>query len=347
MTLRIFSHNLPVPPQLNGSLLEPPLSASFLRMNNSIAKFILLNRLTSVSAQKLWGYVPKSLQRLELWLKRGNPPTPENSVGDSEPDLVWEMIQAIDQEQFILHYQPQIDLDTGNLLGVETLIRWPHPRLGPISPADFIPIAERTGLIVPIGYWVLKQSCLQYRRWRALGIPPFKLSVNLSLRQLQEEDLLAQIKMILHSTQMNPTELALEVTESLMFKEPEKAIARLNSLKKLGIQIAIDDFGVGYSSLSYLKDLPIHTLKIDKSFINDLFTGGKDQVILQSIIELGHRLTLKIIAEGIESQEQLHLLKQMKCDYGQGYFFSRPLGLPEITIYFQQNATFIPAFIDH
>lgn len=261
-----------------------------------------------------------------------------NITGHHIHDLAWDMAQCLEQDKFHLNYQPQIEIKTGNLLGVETLIRWNHPRLGPISPADFIPIAEKTGLIVPMGYWVLKQSCLQYKKWRTFGIPPFKLSVNLSLRQLQEENLVPQIKKILEQTQMNSQELALEVTESLMLQQPGEAIKRLNQLHELGLQIAIDDFGVGYSSLSYLKDLPLHTLKIDKSFLDDLLTREKNQVILQSIIELGHRLALNIVAEGVESQEQLDMLNNMDCDYGQGYLFSRPLGLREATAFFQKSS---------
>lgn len=289
--------------------------------------------------QRTLGPLFKRLRVLQFRWGKGKGEVPERKYDrekNASETLVWDLFHALEKEEFTLHYQPQIHLDTGNLLGVETLIRWRHPRLGPISPAEFIPIAEKTGLIVPIGYWVLKQSCLQYQRWRSLGIPPFKLAVNLSLRQLQEEDLLNKIQWILEDTQMNPKELALEVTESLVFQDPDQAIARLIGLQKMGIQIAIDDFGVGYSSLSYLKNLPIHTLKIDKSFLDDLITTEKNQVILQSIIELGHRLNLKIIAEGVESQEQLNILKEMKCDYGQGYLFSRPLGLLEITHYFQE-----------
>ncbi len=265
------------------------------------------------------------------------PPTTPFSLTASLPEWIQELCQALENQALSLSYQPQIHLGTGELLGVETLLRWQHPQLGMISPADFIPIAEKTGLIVPIGYWVLRQSCRQYQQWQREGIPPFKLSVNLSLRQLQEPDLVAQIKAILQETDMNPQYLALEITESLMFYEPEKAIARLNQLKHLGIQIEIDDFGVGYSSLSYLKDLPVQTLKIDKSFLDNLLGTKKNQVILHSIIELGHRLALNIIAEGIENQEQLTLLRQMNCDYGQGYFFSRPLDFPAITHYFHQQ----------
>ena len=285
-------------------------------------------------------------QSLRHWLKSFNPSfrpfvrqqaeTPF-ALTASLPDWIKELCQALENQDFSLSYQPQIHLATGELFGVETLLRWQHPQLGFISPAHFIPIAEKTGLIVPMGYWVLRQSCRQYQQWQREGIAPFKLSVNLSLRQLQEPDLVQRIQEILRETGMNPQHLALEITESLMFQEPDKAIARLHQLKRLGIQIAIDDFGVGYSSLSYLKDLPIQTLKIDKSFLDDLLTIQKNQVILQSIIELGHRLTLNIIAEGIENQEQLTVLRQMNCDYGQGYFFSRPLEFSDITQYFHHQ----------
>lgn len=287
-------------------------------------------------------------QSLRHWLQSFNPSfrpfvrqqaeTPF-SLTASLPEWIQELCQALENQDFSLSYQPQIHLATGELLGVETLLRWQHPKLGMISPADFIPIAEKTGLIVPIGYWVLRQSCQQYQQWQREGIAPFKLSVNLSLRQLQEPDLVSQVKAILQETGMNPQSLALEITETLMFQEPDKAIARLHQLKQLGIQIAIDDFGVGYSSLSYLKDLPVQTLKIDKSFLDNLLGIKKNQVILHSIIELGHRLALNIIAEGIENQEQLTLLQQMNCDYGQGYFFRRPLEFSAITHYFHHQCS--------
>lgn len=263
-----------------------------------------------------------------------------NSPQFNDPiqNLAWEMAHCLEQNKFHLHYQPQVDIKTGALLGVETLIRWHHPHLGFISPAEFIPIAEQTGLIVPMGYWVLQQSCLQYQRWLSQGIPPFKLSVNLSLRQLQEANLVTEIQSIVTQTQISCQQITLEVTESLMLYEPGETINRLNQLNEMGIQIAIDDFGVGYSSLSYLKDLPLQTLKIDKSFLDDLLTREKNQVILQSIIELGHRLNLKIVAEGVESVEQLAMLKSMDCDYGQGYLFSRPLTDQDTTTFFRTSS---------
>ena len=247
-----------------------------------------------------------------------------------------ELTESLDRNELFLDYQPQIDLETGQLLGVESLVRWHHPRLGRVSPADFIPIAEETGLIIPMGYWILRRACQQYQQWQSLAIAPFKLSVNLSLCQLKDTNLVAVIRSILIETEINPDYLELEITESFMVSDISAAIATLTELRGLGIQIAINDFGTGYSSLSSLKNLPIQTLKIDKSFLDDLLVTNKNQVILQSIIELGHRLKLKIIAEGIENEEQLKILKAMSCDCGQGYFLSRPLHLEALIHYFRQ-----------
>ncbi|BFM39986.1 hypothetical protein OLK001_19120 [Synechocystis sp. LKSZ1] len=244
-----------------------------------------------------------------------------------------ELSRALDSEQFTLDYQPQVDLETGQFLGVESLVRWHHPHLGRVSPADFIPIAEETGLIVPLGYWILREACRQYQCWQASGIPAFKLSVNLSIRQLQEPNLVEQIRLILSETAMNPANLELEITESFMMTDTDSAINTLIQLKELGLKMAIDDFGTGYSSLATLKNLPVHTLKIDKSFLDDLAVTNKNWVILNSIIDLGHRLRLKIVAEGVESHEQMSILKIMNCDYVQGYFISRPLNLEGINHY--------------
>jgi EAL domain-containing protein (putative c-di-GMP-specific phosphodiesterase class I) len=269
------------------------------------------------------------------------PDLPQKSLAGAIADLrnhnfAEELSQALERDELFLDYQPQIDLETGQLLGVESLVRWHHPRLGRISPADFIPIAEETGLIIPMGYWILRRACQQYQQWQSLAIAPFKLSVNLSLCQLKDPNLVAVIRSILIETEINPDYLELEITESFMVADISDAIATLTELRELGIQIAIDDFGTGYSSLSSLKNLPIQTLKIDKSFLDDLLVTNKNQVILQSIIELGHRLKLKIIAEGIENEEQLKILKAMSCDCGQGYFLSRPLHLEALIHYFRQ-----------
>ncbi|MGL5035360.1 MAG: putative bifunctional diguanylate cyclase/phosphodiesterase, partial [Microcystaceae cyanobacterium] len=230
--------------------------------------------------------------------------------------------QALEKQEFSLCYQPQLDLETDSLLGVEVLLRWQHPKWGWISPANFIPLAEETALIVPIGYWVLLQACLQYQQWSRQGLAPLKISVNLSPRQLQQPDLIRQIDRILTLAQMSPTCLELEVTETCFVADLNNAIAVLNQLKEKGMGIAIDDFGTGYCSYASLKHLPIQTLKIDKSFLDNLMNVSKNRVILHSIIDLGHRLKLKIIAEGVETLEQLNILKMLNCDYGQGYFIS-------------------------
>ncbi|MEB3308787.1 MAG: EAL domain-containing protein [Snowella sp.] len=248
-----------------------------------------------------------------------------------------DLYEALARQQFSLHYQPQIEVATGHFLGVESLIRWQHPKLGWISPAQFIPIAEQTGLIINIGYWVLTQACTQYQNWMRQGIPPFKLSVNLSARQLQQPDLVERIRQILLATGMEPRYLELEITESYKLFDLNTAIATLKNLHQLGIKIAIDDFGIGYSSLSFLKTFPVNTLKIDKSFLEDLITTSKSWIVLQNIIELGHKLNLKIVAEGVENDEQFNTLKKMKCDCIQGYFISRPLNLEEITQFFHQK----------
>ena len=301
-------------------------------------KFSLLQYLTTA--------LLKVMRNLESRLRNVNllifePNLPEKSLAGAIADLrnhnfAEELSQALEKDELFLDYQPQIDLETGQLLGVESLVRWHHPRLGRISPADFIPIAEETGLIVPMGYWILRRACQQYQQWQSLAIAPFKLSVNLSLCQLKDPNLVAVIRSILIETEINPYHLELEITESFMVSDISAAIATLTELRGLGIQIAIDDFGTGYSTLSSLKNLPIQTLKIDKSFLDDLLLTNKNKVILESIIELGHRLKLKIIAEGIENEGQLKILKAMNCDCGQGYFLSRPLHLEALSDYFRR-----------
>jgi EAL domain-containing protein (putative c-di-GMP-specific phosphodiesterase class I) len=241
---------------------------------------------------------------------------------------------ALGNQEFSLCYQPQFDLQNNQLIGVETLIRWHHPDLGPIAPSEFIPLAEQGGQIIEMGYWVLSEACSQYQRWQDRGFPPFKLAVNLSLKQLKQPDLVQRIEQILQATQMPSQQLQLELTESLVFENFDQIIVILKELNQVGLQLAIDDFGTGYSSLSVLKHLPIHTLKIDKSFLDDIKIVSKASVILESIINLGHRLKLNVIAEGVENQEQLQILKSLRCDVVQGYFYSHPLNTEKITHYF-------------
>jgi diguanylate cyclase (GGDEF)-like protein/PAS domain S-box-containing protein len=237
-----------------------------------------------------------------------------------------ELRQALEEEQFKLHYQPQVDISSNKIIGVEALIRWEHPVLGNISPLEFIPIAEETGLIVPITEWVLRTACRQNQRWQESGISPFIIGVNIS-SSLVNKDLVPMVKRILKETKLKPNYLEIELTESIM-QDPKITLPILKELKELGIRISIDDFGTGYSSLAYLRQLPIDRLKIDRSFIDEM---KKDNgAIVQAIIDLGTRLCLNVIAEGIETNEQLDLLTQLNCKEGQGYYFSRPLSSNEI-----------------
>jgi diguanylate cyclase (GGDEF)-like protein len=233
--------------------------------------------------------------------------------------------RALERDEFILHYQPQADIATRKITGVEALVRWQHPELGVVSPAEFIPLAEETGLMVPLGEWVLRTACAQHRRWQQAGFPQLSMSVNLSLRQFRQSNLPGMVEQVIAETGVDPTCLELELTESAVMMNTENAVTTLRKLRALGIRIAIDDFGTGYSSLNYLKNLPIDTLKIDRSFMRDAATNPVDAAIVQAIITLAHSLNLKVKAEGIETQEQLDFLRQLRCDEIQGYLLSRPL----------------------
>ncbi len=240
---------------------------------------------------------------------------------------------ALKNEEFVLHYQPQVDLRRGCLAGVEALIRWQHPQRGLIAPDRFIPIAEESGLIVPIGEWVLRTACAQSRAWQALGLPIVRVAVNLSGRQFRERDLPAMVARALKDTglEATPEYLELEVTESMLMDDMEKTIVTLKTLHKMGLRLAIDDFGTGYSSLSYLKRFPINTLKIDQSFVRDITHDSDDAALAAVIITLGHSLGLTVTAEGVETKEQLAFLRNAQCDEMQGYYYSRPLSADAMT----------------
>jgi len=232
---------------------------------------------------------------------------------------------ALKREEFLIHYQPQVDLETGQITSVEALLRWQHPSLGLIGPQEFIPIAEETGLIVPIGEWVLRTACAQAAAWRKAGLPPIRMVVNLSIRQFKQPQLIENIEQILREAGLGPQHLGLELTESMLMENEERTVSVLAELNKLGIQISIDDFGTGYSCLRYLKCFPIHILKIDQSFVREIETNATDAAIVTSIIMLARNLGLKVVAEGVESAAQLEFLKANGCDRMQGYYFSKPL----------------------
>lgn len=232
---------------------------------------------------------------------------------------------ALENEEFELFYQPQYDSDSEQIVGVEALLRWHHPVYGIISPPEFIPLAEETGLIIPIGKWVLQTACRQCKDWQLLGLPPIRVAVNLSMRQLQDKQLVPMIKNILHESRLAPRFLELEITESIAMHRLDDVIPRLQTLQALGIQISIDDFGTGYSSLSCLQLLPINTLKIDQSFTRNLSDSSSHVPIVTAIAAMANSLRLCLVAEGIETVEQLHFLRSLGCRTFQGYLFSKPI----------------------
>jgi len=233
--------------------------------------------------------------------------------------------KAIEQGELLIHYQPQVQPEDGRIVGAEALIRWNHPQRGLVSPADFIPLAEETGLIVPITEWVLATATAQALRWREAGLPPLRMAVNLSARHFKDLRLVDTVRALIEDGHIEPQHLDLELTESLLMENLDVAVSLLQELNGLGVRLSIDDFGTGYSSLSYLKQLPIHALKIDRCFIRDLSTDRSSAAIVRSIIDLTHHLDLKVVAEGVEDAQQLDQLRELGCDEVQGYFYSRPL----------------------
>lgn len=241
---------------------------------------------------------------------------------------------ALERNEFELHYQPIVDMQTGKTVAVEALLRWRHAEKGMISPNAFIPLAETTGLIVPIGEWVLRQACLDAQAWQSRG-HFIQVSVNLSGRQFREEPLIDSIQTVMMETGMDPTMLMLEITESVLMEHAEATVARLYRLKDMGIYLSIDDFGTGYSSMTYLKRFPVAKLKIDQSFIRDIPDDSEDVAITAATIQMAHGLRLRVVAEGIETKEQAEFLREHGCDLGQGYLYSRPVGLRGLLEYLE------------
>jgi diguanylate cyclase (GGDEF)-like protein/PAS domain S-box-containing protein len=237
---------------------------------------------------------------------------------------------AILRQEFVLLYQPQVDLQSGSVLGVEALIRWQHPGMGLVSPAKFIGLAEETGLIVPIGDWAIHVACRQNRMWQRAGLPHMRMSVNVSARQFRESNLVERVAHALHESGLEPHYLELELTESLIMQDVQRAVTTMRELQAMGVHLSIDDFGTGYSSLSALKSFPISRLKLDRSFVHALPDDADDKVIATAVITLGHRLGLRVIAEGVETREQLAFLRTNGCDEMQGYYFSKPVAADEL-----------------
>jgi diguanylate cyclase len=251
-----------------------------------------------------------------------------------------ELRRAKKNEELFILYQPKFNLDNYEIVGMEALIRWKHPHLGLVSPVEFIPIAEETGLIIEIGKWVIQEALHQIRKWQDQGYPLVKVSVNVSQRQFRDMQLVPFIELCLHSLNIDAKYLEIEITESVM-EHSELIIPKLKAIKEMGIGVSIDDFGTGYSSLNFLKDLPVDTLKIDQSFIRDLLENPRNNSLVKTILEIGNILNLKVVAEGVETKEHLNHLLQLNCPIGQGYFFSKPINASELEDRFLNKPRFV------
>ena len=247
--------------------------------------------------------------------------------------------KALERGEFVAYYQPQLNIETGEIIGMEALVRWKHPERGLVSPAQFIPLAEETGLIVQIDEWVLRTACEQNKRWQEQGYRPLRVAVNLSTQQFQQANLVERVAQVLKETGLDPQYLELEITESIAMYNVERVIITLQELAKLGLEIAIDDFGTGYSSLVYLKNFPIHRLKIDQSFVRDITTDHGDAAIVSTIIAMSHSMQLDVIAEGVETPEQLKFLHEQKCREMQGYLFSGPVPAERFEQFLRDDVT--------
>jgi diguanylate cyclase (GGDEF)-like protein len=252
-------------------------------------------------------------------------------------ELEEDLRRGIDAQEFTVHYQPILDLNSNRMLGMEALVRWVHPKHGLLAPMTFIPLAEETNLIVPLGDWILSEACRQVQEWRDEYGSEFDVSVtvNISIRQFQQKELVEMVTRALENSGLPPRSLVLEITESFMMQDTEVTIAKLHDLKNLGVRLAIDDFGTGYSSLSYLQRFPIDILKIDKSFIDKLGQGSEGSAVARAIIMMGDSLNLKTIAEGIEHPEQIDALQNLGCEAGQGFHFAKPLTKEDMDTFLQ------------
>lgn len=250
--------------------------------------------------------------------------------------------RALEREEFIVYYQPQVDLNSGEVVGMEALVRWRHPVRGIVAPGEFIPLAERTGLIIPIGEWVLRTACEQNKAWQQQGLPPLRVAVNLSARQFQQPHLVQTIARILAETELDPHYLELEITESVAMQNAAFTVAVLKELRDMGIHISLDDFGTAYSSLDYLRRFPMHSLKIDRSFIKDLAVNANDAAIATAVIALAHSMNLHVTAEGVETDANLSFLQSRQCDRMQGYLFSPPLPAAEAELLLMEGRRLTP-----
>jgi EAL domain-containing protein (putative c-di-GMP-specific phosphodiesterase class I) len=232
---------------------------------------------------------------------------------------------ALGRNEFLLHYQPKIDLQTGQITGMEALVRWLHPQRRMLFPSAFVPIAEECGLIVPIGRWVLLEACRQSRAWNDSGLGIVPVAVNVSAAEFRDKDFLSGVRAVLIATGVEPVNLELEITESVLMQDAESAVVTLLALKAMGVRLAIDDFGTGYSSFTYLLRFPVDTIKVDQSFVHEITTDPDGITIVSAMIKIGKSLNRRVIAEGVETRSQLDFLQRHECSEGQGYYFSHPV----------------------
>ena len=250
-------------------------------------------------------------------------------------DLERGLHKALAEDQFSLVYQPQMDTHSGAMVGMEALLRWDHPERGPISPVEFIPVAEATGAIVPIGEWVLRQACAQNKAWRDAGLPPFSVAVNLSAVQFRQDDLVATVDAAVRDAGLDPADLHLEITESVFMQERGREM--LLDFRRCGIRISLDDFGTGYSSLSYLTRFPIDKIKLDRSFVRDIAHDTSSAAIIKAVVNLGHSLSMRVNVEGVETLEEMGILKSYGVDEIQGFYYSRPLSADAVPEFVAAN----------
>ncbi len=322
------------------SAIGEPIQLAETGVHISASVGIVINNGTYLTADEMIRDADTALHRAKLNAK-GSYVVFDNEMYMSAKrfiDRKSSMQRALLDGAFEVHYQPIIDVETGKLSSLEALLRWPHPEEGMVSPAEFIPIAEETGLIMPLGEWVLRDVCHQIKRWARQGHSGFRVAVNLSARQF-ESDVSSMIGNIIKETEVSPNSLTLEITEGIAMKNVDHNIRMLEELKSLGLSVSIDDFGTGYSSLAYLRRFPLNTLKIDRSFIRDITTDIDDYEITKAIIALGQNLNLKVLAEGVETSLQVDMLRDCGCDYIQGYYYSKPLPAGDLIRFFIDRQT--------
>ncbi len=252
----------------------------------------------------------------------------DNSINEKFMEKIQtqsELRKALENQEFVVYYQPQVNLENDTIVGFEALVRWNHPTKGIVAPMEFIPLAEETGLIVPIGNWVLREACQQLKKWEDAGFNNLVMAVNISVRQFKDKELLNTVKEVILETGIDPNHLELEITESIALEDIEYSVSTIRKLKDIGVAFSLDDFGTGYCSMNYLKILPVNNLKIDKSFLDTVMDSYSDQSIVKTIIKLAQTLELIVIAEGVERNDQASFLKNVKCDKAQGYLYSKPL----------------------